>query len=126
MPFVGAGVSLGVNKPQAAQQFPAWTQLLQSLVTKLGQIDPKAANRVRATIDDGDLLDAANIALRKLGKADFADAVVRAVSVAKGECDLTLPQAIWGLNPCVIVTTNYDRVLQWGDGDRDPRVVLNS
>ncbi len=126
VPFVGAGVSLGVNKPQAAQQFPAWTQLLQSLVTKLGQIDPKAANRVRATIDDCDLLDAANIALRKLGKADFADAVVRAVSVAKGDCDLTLPQAIWGLNPCVIVTTNYDRVLQWGDGDRDPRVVLNS
>lgn len=126
VPFVGAGVSLGVNKSQSQQKFLTWKQLLQVLVKELQGIDEKGANRVQSTIDDEDLLDAANIALKKLGKAAFADAVVRAVSVLRPDCDLTLPQAIWGLNPRLIVTTNYDRVLQWGGEDRDPKVVLNN
>lgn len=75
--------------------------------------DEKGARRVASTIEDGDLLDAADIALRKLGKAAFADTVVRAVSVAKDDCDLALPRAIWGLNSQLIVTTNYQRALQW-------------
>ncbi|MFN5624579.1 MAG: SIR2 family protein, partial [Planctomyces sp.] len=126
VPFVGAGASLGVNQAGATQQFPSWQQLLKRLVEVLQPKDAKGADRVQATIEDGDLLDAADIALRKLGKADFADTVVQAVSVPKDACDLRLTKAIWGLKPRLVVTTNYDRVLQWGDQDAEPRVVLNS
>ncbi|MFO0134313.1 MAG: SUMF1/EgtB/PvdO family nonheme iron enzyme [Planctomyces sp.] len=126
VPFVGAGASLGVNQAGAKQQFPSWQQLLKRLVEVLQPKDAKGADRVQATIEDGDLLDAADIALRKLGKADFADTVVQAVSVPKDACDLRLTKAIWGLKPRLVVTTNYDRVLQWGDQDAEPRVVLNS
>ncbi|MFM7834778.1 MAG: SIR2 family protein, partial [Planctomycetaceae bacterium] len=52
--------------------------------------------------------------------------MVDAVSVPQGSCDLRLTKAIWGLNPRLVVTTNYDRVLQWGSEAADARVVLNS
>ncbi|MFM7166585.1 MAG: SUMF1/EgtB/PvdO family nonheme iron enzyme, partial [Planctomycetaceae bacterium] len=126
VPFVGAGASLAVNQSQALKKFPSWKELLQCLVTVLQSKDAKAANRVQATLEDGDLLDAADIALKKLGPAAFADAVVDAVSVPQEFCDLRLTQAIWGLKPRLVVTTNYDRVLQWGSEAADARVVLNS
>jgi|GEM_PF-2378512 len=126
VPFVGAGASLGVNQAGATQQFPSWQQLLKRLVGVLQPKDATAAMRVQVTIEDGDLLDAADIALRKLGKAAFADTVVQAVSVPKEACDLRLTKAIWGLKPRLVVTTNYDCVLQWGGADTNPRVVLNS
>ncbi|MEI7698282.1 MAG: SUMF1/EgtB/PvdO family nonheme iron enzyme [Planctomycetia bacterium] len=124
VPFVGAGVSVGVTE-HAPRKFPSWTELIGKLAQTLDSKNPKTAKRVRATIEDGDLLDAANVALEKLGKSDFTKCVVDALDVQKTHCDLTLPQAVWGLNPRLVVTTNYDRVLHWAS-DKDPRLVLNT
>ncbi len=129
IPFVGAGVSLGVT--QAAQtKFPNWKQLLDRLEQVLrdrgDEVSIKGANLLRATIDADDLLAAANLALKRLRKSAFTRAVIKAVSVQKHDCSLTLPQAIWGLNPKLVVTTNYDRVLQWAADHDEPKVVLNT
>ncbi|MFN9041668.1 MAG: hypothetical protein ACK5YO_35595, partial [Planctomyces sp.] len=79
VPFIGAGVSIGVNKRGAKKKFPTWTQLLCSLAETLRTSDPTGADRVLATIRDKDLLAAADVALEKLGRTVFSDCVVRAV-----------------------------------------------
>ncbi|MEN9555581.1 MAG: hypothetical protein RLZZ232_1867 [Planctomycetota bacterium] len=127
VPFIGAGVSIGVNKPRAKKKFPTWTQLLCSLAETLRTSDPTGADRVLATIRDKDLLAAADVALEKLGRTVFSDCVVRAVDFPdRNAFDLSLPKAIWSLNPSLVVTTNYDRVLQWSAEGPDTRIILNS
>ncbi len=120
-------MSIGVNKPGAKKKFPTWTQLLCSLAETLRTSDPTGADRVLVTIRDKDLLAAADVALEKLGRTVFSDCVVRAVDFPdRNAFDLSLPKAIWSLNPSLVVTTNYDRVLQWSAEGPDTRIILNN
>ncbi|HVG61542.1 MAG TPA: hypothetical protein VNA24_23475, partial [Hyalangium sp.] len=57
VPFVGAGISMGVKRGM----FPSWIQLLEQLAERMGQegIPDSAIAEVRQRIAQGDFLTAA-------------------------------------------------------------------
>jgi hypothetical protein len=116
IPFVGAGVSRAVLDVLGQPLFPTWlgvllaaSQLLRAegLITK--------ANRVQATLEDNEYLDAAKVARDALGSLWFRflkdqfDLSTDRVQPAS----LDVARAIWGLGSPLVVTTNYDKVLRW-------------
>ena len=110
VPFVGSGVSRGVD----ASQFPSWSGLL----TSLAQVAPDERKQriIRDLADDGDLYDAAEKATKFLGKDKFHSVMQRIFGARQStKANLAVPTALWGLKPKLIVTTNYDRVLTWAN-----------
>ncbi|MFM7164378.1 MAG: SIR2 family NAD-dependent protein deacylase, partial [Planctomycetaceae bacterium] len=127
VPFVGAGVSVGVNKPRAKKKFLTWTELLTKLALTLSSKKKSApAKFVKAAVEAKEWSMAAETALTHLGKSDFTRCVVDAVSVPRDCWDLSLPKAIWKLNPRVVVTTNYDHVLHSSAEQTNPLLVRNN
>lgn len=123
VPFVGAGVSMSLKKGL----FPSWPQLLERLASRLDKEgDADAASLVRIQVRKNRLDKAADEAIEGLGNSVFRDEMKASFGIQKpknAEVDLRLPKAVWSLKPKLIVTTNYDRVLEWA-GDCDP--VTNS
>lgn len=113
VPFVGSGVSLSVQP----KLFPTWDKLLPALADRLQKESKEnAASVVRLFVDSGKLNKAADEALDELGAAHFRAAMREIFDVDQtADADLTLPDAIWSLRPKLIVTTNYDCVLQWSN-----------
>ena len=111
VPFVGSGVSMAVKDGL----FPSWPKLLRLLADKLDEeAKPNPAQIVRLFVEMGDLNQAADNAIRSLGKSHFCEAMKSIFGMAQPNgIDLSLPNAIWSLKPRVVVTTNYDRVLEW-------------
>ena len=110
VPFVGSGVSRGVD----ASQFPSWSGLL----TSLAQVAPDERKQriIRDLADDGDLYDAAEKAIKFLGMDKFHSVMKRIFGARQSpQSNLAVPTALWGLKPKLIVTTNYDRVLTWAN-----------
>jgi hypothetical protein len=122
VPFIGSGVSLAVRE----KLFPTWSGLLESLAVRLQQETHKeTAEIVRLFLKIGQLNKAANEALEKLAPAHFHEEMQAIFGVAPPEdVDLSLPAALWALRPKLVVTTNYDRVLQWANAAA--RVATNS
>ncbi len=122
VPFVGSGVSLAV-KPGL---FPNWVELLGTLAERLlKDSNENAAEIVRLYVKKGQLNKAANEALDELGLAGFRDSMREKFSIDQPvDADLSLPAALWSFRPKVVVTTNYDRVLQWSNAAA--RTVTNS
>src|SRR5690349_10365029 len=67
VPFVGAGVSMGVRRGL----FPSWSELLERLARELDENAPADAPRVRHLVSTGDYLQAAEIAYKQLGAYIF-------------------------------------------------------
>ncbi len=111
IPFVGAGVSLSVQP----DLFPNWTQLLRLLADRLDAESAKdSATIVRSFCNKGQLLKAAEEALSELGRNRFYEVMRQTFRrPCPAAADLSLPGAIWELQPSLVVTTNYDSVLQW-------------
>jgi formylglycine-generating enzyme required for sulfatase activity len=124
VPFIGSGVSLSVKK----NLFPTWVELLQRMAQTLrDEKKDNAANIVDAYCqpEDIDLLQAAKEAYKKLGKARFNEVMSKTFKIPQpSDADLSLPQAIWNLNPGIVITTNYDQVLTWANPQAEIR--LNS
>ena len=60
----------------------------------------------------------ADEALDGLGHAGFADAVRQRFHVdCPVDADLSLVEALWRLEPRLVLTTNYDEVLRWANPD---------
>ncbi len=124
IPFVGAGVSMAVERSAGGRIFPSWKQLLLDGAARLER-EGKNANLVRALVEDDppDYLQAAQKLRDKLGPlwgAFLKDAIdVSRAKVADGS--LALAQAVWRLGSRLVITTNYDRVLRWAcpEGERD-------
>ena len=95
--------------------FPSWDGLLLMLADKLqeeSRVDQ--ASIVRLFVKMKQLNKAADEALPSLGKAHFRDVMKDKFGIQQpNDADLSLQQAIWSLEPRVVVTTNYDRVLEW-------------
>ena len=119
IPFVGAGVSRTVRHRSTNEPlFPSWHELLlraAAALTAAGR--SKSANTVKALLDDepADYRDIASRAAENLGdrwygflKTNLDPAYDDAATES-----LALARAIWALGSRLIVTTNYDRVLQW-------------
>jgi len=115
VPFIGSGVSLSVKHGL----FPTWGELLRQLAQVLEvEVDPWYAKQVATHCEppDPDFLEAAKIALIRLGKARFNKMMSEKFKISQpSDADLSLPQAIWKLNTGIVITTNYDQVLTWAN-----------
>ena len=122
VPFVGSGVSLAVKR----DLFPTWGRLLELLAERLhGDAKEDSAEIVRRFVRKGQLNKAADEAFDELGLARFREVMTRTFAIDRpSDVDLALPDALWGLCPKLVVTTNYDRVLQWSNSA--VRQVTNS
>lgn len=118
IPFVGAGVSKSIARKDGGQLFPDWKELLELAATALiAEHKHNDADLVRAylNIDQPKYLEAAQHARTALGSIwhEFLKKHLNPNFDLLDKNSLALPQAIWGLGSRLIVTTNYDRVLQW-------------
>jgi tetratricopeptide (TPR) repeat protein len=118
VPFVGAGVSRAVLRPNGQPLFPGWRDLLlhaSDLLSEEGK--SKAAHVVRSLLElePPDYLDAAKRARENLGALwpEFLQGKIDRPFEEADPKSLALAQAIWALGSLLAITTNYDRVLQW-------------
>ena len=116
IPFVGAGVSMAVERVGGGRIFPSWKQLLLDGAARLEQ-EGRNANVVRALVEDDppDYLQAAQKLRDKLGPL-WGVFLKDAIDVSRNEVtdgSLALAQAVWRLGSRLVITTNYDQVLRW-------------
>src|SRR5215831_13635981 len=72
IPFAGAGVSRAVTDQEGRPLFPTWRGLLTAAAERLrAEGIVTKANRVHATVEDGEYLDAARVARDALGPLWF-------------------------------------------------------
>lgn len=82
------------------------------------------ANRVQATLQDNEYLDAAKVARDARGALwfDFLKAQFDPPAERVRPASLDVARAVWRLGSPLLVTTNYDRVLRWASlQERDLR-----
>ncbi|MCJ8268936.1 MAG: hypothetical protein MJK04_05975, partial [Psychrosphaera sp.] len=121
VPFVGAGLSMTVLQKDSDQAlFPSWKQLLLGAADKLNKEgNAKSAGLIEANLEYGEddsYLRAAQIAEKKLGKNSWNNFLIEKFAVKKEKCDsksLTTAEKVWKLGSPLIITTNYDKVLDW-------------
>lgn len=118
--FVGAGVSASCSN-DLGNFPPNWTELLRTLSQKVSlEIDEK--QELVDLINSGHLLDAAELLSFKSTDAgypaDFTKVLTDAISGPKAHrfqpSDWHI--AIGNINPPIIVTTNYDKIIEQADG----------
>ncbi|HEY0135310.1 MAG TPA: protein kinase, partial [Nannocystis sp.] len=119
LPFVGAGVSRSVCDRAGSPRFPTWTELLERAVHRLieeHKDEAAQAVRVQLAAATPDLIAAAETAREALWGRRWRDFLLEQFNPEIGDIDrrtLALAEAIWSLECPLIVTTNYDRVLEW-------------
>jgi hypothetical protein len=119
VPFVGAGVSMGV-KPGL---FPSWIKLLEELGQRMQEelLPDSALTEMQKLIAQRDYLAAAEFAFQELGPFRFNRYLRERIRVRQpGDADLAVIRAMWELQPSVVITPNYDDVLLWAREDAEP------
>jgi hypothetical protein len=119
VPFVGAGVSMGVRRGL----FPSWKQLLEGLATCMLEegVPQERVAAVQQHVTQGDYLTAAEVAFQELGAFRFNRFLRERLRVRQPpDANLAVVKALWALEPPVVLTTNYDDVLLWGREDAEP------
>ena len=127
VPFVGAGVSVGAVRQLAPElRFPDWNGLIEALAQRLVvEGKPEDASAVRAMLPN-DAMAAAELAMQSLGRKPFLEVMEALFDRRRPrDADLSLVSAIWQLRPPFVVTTNYDRVLEWPFQGGDVRSICN-
>ncbi len=113
VPFVGAGLSVSVN----SSLFPSWDGLLAKLGQQLdtgGVASRQAAEKFAALLAQQEPLEAAQVAEEKLTPARFNLLMGEIFGVGMPpKADLSGPGAVWRLGSKLVITTNYDSVLDW-------------
>ncbi|BCM89998.1 photosystem I assembly protein Ycf3 [Abditibacteriota bacterium] len=116
VPFVGAGVSMAVtDKDTGARLFPSWGDLLKAAEEKLRSDNKTEADLVAALLNDGDYLGAAGWAEEGL-KGQLPSLIKQQVDKTDEQVEegsLELARLTWQLGNSLVITTNYDRVLEW-------------
>lgn len=115
VPFIGAGMSVGaVHGLGSDKQFPDWHGLILRLAKRLElEQKPAAAAMVAAALPD--TLAAAQLAVDGLGRPAFLEEMKAAFDRSRPPvgANLSATNAIWRLQSPFVITTNYDRVLEW-------------
>jgi ubiquinone/menaquinone biosynthesis C-methylase UbiE len=135
VPFVGSGVSRSILKNDGEIAFPTWAGLLHQGALALERDQkPELAKVVEASIA---LLDKPNISAtspiqlfdmisKNLSGQSWAKFLKQQLDPEFDEIDsssLVLPKTLWKLANNLIITTNFDKVLQWSC--KDPWSVRN-
>lgn len=116
VPFVGAGVSMSLRYADGKAVFPSWEGLIWGMANRLEREGQPQAALVKAHLTQPvpDLLEAARYARKGLG-GQWVEVLEEAFEPDLSGFSLgalALPQAVWGLGSNLVVTTNYDKVLQ--------------
>ena len=111
VPFVGAGLSLTLGAPI----FPNWAGLVERFAARLdAEAMAAEAGEVRRLIAERDLVAAAEAALRSLPKPRYLEELRLALDKTRpAQVNLSAVEAVWRLQPDVVITTNFERVLEW-------------
>lgn len=105
--FTGAGVSAGAVGADGHTKPPLWSHFLGNLISETqAGADLTAINQL---IQKDRFLDAAEILLSKITRADFSR-VVRSNFVLPRFSHSKLHEAILEIDPKIVVTTNYDDI----------------
>ena len=112
IPFVGAGLSIGVKSREGNPLFPGWGPLLKRASDRLlTENKQKEARLVAAFVDTDRLYDAAREAKAGLGAANWFDFLKEEFDHVFEEVNsesLRLNQLIWALGSNLVITTNYE------------------
>lgn len=132
VPFVGAGAARAVLDLRLRPLFPSWPSLLAAAADELeaNQLpDDAAVVRALLRVRRPDLLYAANHARHALKNrwSPFMKRVFDPPRASVHDPSLDLAKAIWGLGSPLVITTNYDNVMEWSlPRDRDvDKVVIH-
>jgi ubiquinone/menaquinone biosynthesis C-methylase UbiE len=125
IPFVGAGVSRNVLKRNGEAAFPGWADLLRNAVKALNEEGKFfAAKAVEADLDllkdptakGVSLIQVADKVSANLSPPAWAKFLRSQLALSFQDIDpnsLVLPKAIWSLANNFVITTNFDKVLNW-------------
>lgn len=126
IPFAGAGVSRGVRRHDAIDEplFPSWKELLERTDEWLEKEDAKYV-RACLSLKPPKFKDAARHAQMHMGRRRWVDFLKKKcqLDLDVGQLDqasLAVPRSLWHLGNEAVITTNYDRVIEWAyDGPKD-------
>lgn len=121
IPFVGAGVSRNVKfrgMQDEEKHFPLWHDLVRTGAEVLRPIKNLEAEAIIAQLrtDQPDLLALATKLREQMGPSSWARCLRDQLNPPFARINqesLQIARLIWGLQSSLIVTTNYDKVLQW-------------
>jgi ubiquinone/menaquinone biosynthesis C-methylase UbiE len=125
VPFVGAGVSRSVLKKNGENAFPTWPELLLQGALALRVQKPEVAKAVEANIELLKIpqvaamspVQIADLIYQNLSPRSWTDFLKQQLDPSFDDIDetsLELSRTIWDLADNFVITTNFDKVLQWG------------
>ena len=116
VPFVGAGVSLNVTQVLNGNRvrFPSWKEFLESVLLQIDQNGGRTA-AAREMLAEGRYEDAALDARKKFESSEWYRLLRNAFyrPVEPEPEGLELAESLWRLGSDLVITTNYDHVLEW-------------
>lgn len=115
IPFVGAGVSMGIKDTHGNSLFPSWTELLKSFIPCIQEKSKQ--NIIEALLADKPInyLEVSDKIKANLTISDFNKHLENTLKVDYNTIDKTtyqLPQSIWNLGSNLVITTNYDKSIR--------------
>lgn len=117
--FIGAGISSNSTNNAGASP-PRWKALLEDLIARFTKGSPAAERKAKSYVRNGDFLGAAEYIAHLCEKngllADFRERIATATDGSEDGTDPfvgnELHVCLSDLNPRIIVTTNYDKILE--------------
>ncbi len=117
--FVGAGVSATACN-SAGGHPPRWPELLLELSKLVSQ---GANSKIASLVNSGQLLKAAELLRYEVNKGSKQRQLIKEIKrIVQGPTDDPFSPSNWhalidDLNPQIIITTNYDKLLEWQSTD---------
>ncbi|NTF64921.1 SIR2 family protein [Rhizobium rhizogenes] len=122
IPFIGAGLSGSIKDREGLKIFPSWPDLLNKAAERLvGEGKSDEANLVAALVKKNKLVEAATNADQELGRVQWLEFLKETFDRTYDHADpasLGLLYQVWTLGSNLVMTTNYDRSLQWACPDQ--------
>jgi tetratricopeptide (TPR) repeat protein len=115
IPFVGAGVSKDVKYKNGEKAFVNWKELLEILNQKVNDENKRNGIEYFLKSKDIDYLQIADMIEKELSPNEFNKALKKIFDIDFNDVDtstLELAKTIWELDCKLIITTNYDKVLE--------------
>jgi len=120
IPFVGAGVSKDVKYKNGEKAFVNWKELLEILNQKVNDENKRNGIEYFLKSKNIDYLQIADMIEKELSVNEFNKVLKETFDIDLSlidETTLELAQTIWELNSKLIITTNYDKILNYSCSD---------